>query len=378
MSNPLSWAVLTPVAWPSPRSALALDAPGRLRIAGLALLAVVGVVVAALLLTSGLRILGRRLAPRFPVLGRITHLYGPARALLVVIGVWAVLPWTLRSTAQYERWYQWLQRGVNIALIVVVAWGVIAIVDVWATRSMEAVTRTDARDPRYLRTQISVLRRLVKTIVVILALAGALLTFPEVRALGTTIFASAGVLSIIAGLAAQTSLGALFAGIQIAFTGAVRLGDSVVIEDEFGTVEEITMTYVVVRLWDDRRLIVPSPYFTTTPFENWSRRGEQLIGTVDLDLSWRAPLAGLRKEFDRLVREEPLWDGQVAAFQTTDAVQGWVHVRALVSAQTPGKLFELRCAVRERLIEWIQREAPDAFPPEIGGLAGVPKSRTTA
>lgn len=173
--------------------------------------------------------------------------------------------------------------------------------------------------------------------------------------IGTTLFASAGVLSVVAGLAAQTSLGAVFAGLQIAFSGAIRVGDVVVLEDEWGHIEEITLTYVVVRIWDQWRLVLPSTYFTTQPFENWTRNATEIMGTVEFDVDFTVPLHEMRAELDRLLGESELWDGRRGVVQVTDAVGGCARVRMLVSAPDSGALFDLRCAVREGMLDWLQR-----------------------
>lgn len=214
---------------------------------------------------------------------------------------------------------------------------------------------------RRVRTQMQVIRRVGVAVVWVSALAGSLLTFESFRAIGAALFTSAGVLSIIAGLAAQTSLGNLFAGIQIAFTDAVRVGDLVRVGTEFGTIEELTLTYVVVRTWDDRRLIMPSTYFTTTTFENWTRREANLLGTVELDLDYLAPVKALRVELQRIVSASDLWDGRTCNMQVTEATDGRIRLRAVVSAASAGNVWDLRCQVREELVDWIQREAPYAL-----------------
>ncbi len=199
-------------------------------------------------------------------------------------------------------------------------------------------------------------------LVVVLAVGIALLTFPAVRALGTGLLASAGLISIVAGLAAQTSLVNVFAGVQLAFTDAIRVDDVVVVQKEWGRIEEITLTYVVVHLWDDRRLILPSTYFTTTPFENWTRRQAAVMGTVELDLDWRAPVEAMRAELRRVLASTELWDGRTGVLQITDATLGYVRVRVVVSAANSGSLFDLRCLVREALIDCLQRDFPEALP----------------
>nr|WP_231980650.1 mechanosensitive ion channel domain-containing protein [Tessaracoccus coleopterorum] len=217
------------------------------------------------------------------------------------------------------------------------------------------------------------------------ALAGALLTFPSFRTVGTSLIASAGLLSIVAGLAVQSSLSNIFAGMQIAFSDALRVGDLVVFNEQTGSVEEITLTYVVVRTWDDRRWIVPSSHFTTQPFENWTRREPRLLGTVEFDLDWLAPVEAMRVELVRLVRASDLWDGRSAALQVTESTGGHVRLRAVVSAATSGELWDLRCYVREEMIHWVQEHAVYALPapassrrrrpPLLRGARGLRRAR---
>ena len=206
---------------------------------------------------------------------------------------------------------------------------------------------------RRVRTQVTVLRRLAMAIVVILGGAAILMTFPRFSDIGTTVFASAGVLSVVAGLAAQTSLGAVFAGMQIAFSGAIRVGDVVQLENGqwWGRIEEITLSYVVVRLWDERRLVLPCTYFTTEPFENWTRSATEIMGAVEFDVDFSVPFSEMRAELDRLLSESDLWDGRRGVLQVTDAIGGVVRVRIVVSAPNAGALFDLRCAVREGMVE---------------------------
>lgn len=180
-------------------------------------------------------------------------------------------------------------------------------------------------------------------------------------ALGTSILASAGLAGIIAGLAAQSTLASVFAGVQIAFSDAIRVDDVVVVEGEWGRIQEITLTYVVVHIWDDRRLVLPSTYFTTTPFENWTRRSSELLGSIEFDLDWRVRPSAMRAELDRILERTDLWDGRAKVLQVTEAVGGTVRVRILVTASDAPTLFDLRCFVREEFVEWLH-ESRAALP----------------
>ncbi|PRY15101.1 mechanosensitive ion channel family protein [Kineococcus rhizosphaerae] len=220
----------------------------------------------------------------------------------------------------------------------------------------------DNRRQRQRRTQVQLIKRVVVALIVVVAVAAVLLTIPGARGIGTSVLASAGLLSVVAGLAAQTSLSNVFAGLQIAFTDGLRVDDVVVVEEEFGNVEDITLTYVVVRLWDQRRMILPSTYFTTKPFANWTRNSSELIGSVEVDVDWDAPFDELRSYVEGFVAEHPLWNGQTYALQVTDARNSVLTVRILVSANSGGELFDLRCAVREEIVRVLRRDHPQALP----------------
>ena len=221
---------------------------------------------------------------------------------------------------------------------------------------------SDARRMAKLRTQVTLLKRVISAVLITVAVAAMLLTIPEVRAHGAGVLASAGLLSIVAGLAVQSSLTNVFAGLQLAFTDAIRINDVVVVDKQWGNVEEITLTYVVVTLFDETRLILPSTYFTTTPFQNWSRKGSELLGTVFLDVDWTVPVAEVRAELERILPEEPLWDKRVGSLVVTDAVGGTVQLRALVSARDSSDIWDLRCAVREKLVDFVAARYPEALP----------------
>jgi uncharacterized membrane protein HdeD (DUF308 family) len=268
-----------------------------------------------------------------------------------------------RTSTAADKWRGWVDHTLLILLIAALTWLLVNLVMV-AERRMISVYAggedeiTDAdRRWRRIRTQVTVLRRLAIAIVVVLGVAAILTTFPSFSNIGTTVFASAGVLSVVAGLAAQTSLGAVFAGMQIAFSGAIRVGDVVELEEGrwWGRIEEITLTYVVVRLWDERRLVLPCTYFTTTPFENWTRNATEIMGAVEFDVDFSVLFHDMRAELDRLLSDNEQWDGRRGVLQVTDAVGGVVRVRIVVSAPNAGALFDLRCAVREGMVDWVRR-----------------------
>ncbi len=321
---------------------------------------VTGAVVAAYLLGVVLTWVLMRIGRRSTVICDIAELTRmPVRAALVVFGSSIAVQ---RTSDPADSWRGWLDHTLQILLIAALTWLLASLVLVAERRAIARYGGGDVeivdedRQWRRIRTQVTVLRRLAMALVIILGGAAILMTFPKFSDIGTTVFASAGVLSVVAGLAAQTSLGAVFAGMQIAFSGAIRVGDVVQLENGqwWGRIEEITLSYVVVRLWDERRLVLPCTYFTTEPFENWTRSATEIMGAVEFDVDFSVPFADMRAELDRLLSESDLWDGRRGVLQVTDAVGGMVRVRIVVSAPNAGALFDLRCAVREGMVNWVQ------------------------
>jgi small-conductance mechanosensitive channel len=215
---------------------------------------------------------------------------------------------------------------------------------------------------RRLETQARVLARTVMFFVVLIGVASALMQFPSVRQFGASLLASAGLAGLAAGIAARPVLANLIAGLQIGLSQPLRLDDVVIIQGEWGRIEEITMTYVVVRIWDERRLVVPLQWIIENPFQNWTRTSAQLLGTVLLWVDYRVPLAPLRAALEAACKAAPEWDGRLASLQVVDTSERAMQVRCLVSAADAGKAWDLRCRVRERLIDFLQREHPDALP----------------
>ena len=211
-------------------------------------------------------------------------------------------------------------------------------------------------------TQVQVLSRTLDVVLVLLTLGAALMTFPAVRQYGLSLFASAGIAGIIAGLAARPVLSNLMAGVQLVMTQPIRLYDGVTVENEYGTVEEITSTYVVVKLWDLRRMIVPLTYFIEKPFQNWTRDTSALIGNVMLYVDYAAPVEVIRAKFNEILKQSDKWDGKTGALQVTDVKEGSMELRCLMSARSASQTFDLRCEVREKLIAFLQREHPEAPP----------------
>ncbi|MDA8383126.1 MAG: mechanosensitive ion channel [Betaproteobacteria bacterium] len=228
---------------------------------------------------------------------------------------------------------------------------------------------------RSLITQIRVFRRILVVVLIVLALAIALMSFRWGRELGGSLLASAGIAGLAVGLAARPTVENLVAGVQLALTQPMRIEDVVIVENEWGWIEEITTTYVVVRIWDLRRLVLPLTYFTQTPFQNWTRQTANLMGTVFVYVDYKIPVQALRDELASIVKTIPQWDGKVCVLQVTDASNETMQLRALVSAADSSRLWDLRCAVREKLIEFIQRTWPEYLPrmrAEMSGLTVVP------
>ncbi|MDH4867893.1 mechanosensitive ion channel [Alcaligenes nematophilus] len=214
---------------------------------------------------------------------------------------------------------------------------------------------------RQIYTQARVLARSVHFLLVLLGLSFALMVLPGARQLGTSLLASAGVAGLVAGIAARPVLGNFIAGLQIAFTQPIRIDDVVIVEGEWGRIEEITATYVVVRVWDERRLIVPLQWFVETVFQNWTRRSASLLGTVFLWVDYKVEMQGLNAAFKDLCESSELWDGRVQVLQVTDTNEWGMQLRFLVSAADSGRLFDLRCLLRERLVAYLGQHQPDAF-----------------
>ena len=325
--------------------------------------AVLGLVASVVLSVLARKALAKS-AMASSVLGRVR---GPAHFALATWGAWVGLGIALVD----PRLTDWggssvttfLMHLLLIAGLACMTWMGYAAAWVFedAAKARQAADR--GRSRRF-ETRAQVLRRLVQVIVLLVGTVAMIGTFDAARQVMTTVLASAGVISVIFGLAAQQTLGNVFAGLQLAFTDAIRMGDVVIASDkqETGSVEEITLSYVVVRIWDERRLIIPCRYFTQTPFENWTRRAAAQLGTVELKLDWSAPMTLIRTKVEQLLTSTDLWDGRTWGVQITDSDEYTVTVRVLVSAKNSGHLSDLRAYLREQLISWIVTEEPWARP----------------
>lgn len=328
-------------------------------------IAIVAAIVVILIVAAIARGAARRRRGAQLILSKARH---PFRILVLIVAIWIAVTFTLPDISwpglPEVRWHSYVNHFFLILTIATSTWLIAALLGYGLSIAVGRYD-TDSPDNRLARraqTQLLIVRRLLVVIVVVVGFASVLLTFPGVQALGTSVLASAGVVSIVAGLAAQSTLGNVFAGVQLAFSDAIRVDDVVVVNLEWGRIEEITLTYVVVHVWDDRRLVVPSTYFTSNPFENWTRTSSQLLGEVDFDLDWRVSTAAMRAQLGEILKQTSSWDGRTQVLQVTDAVGGFVHVRILVSAKDSPTLFDLRCFVRESMVDWIQRQNPQTMP----------------
>jgi small-conductance mechanosensitive channel len=267
-----------------------------------------------------------------------------------------------------------ISKAVEIALIVTFSWILlrsVRVVQDYVYHRFD-MSKADNLRERKIRTQLVYIRQIVVALIIFLTIAAVLLSFSSLRRIGAGLLTGVGIGGIIIGFAAQRSLANLLAGLQIAFTQPIRIDDAVLIEGEFGRVEEITLTYVVIKIWDERRLILPINYFIEKPFQNWTRHSAELLGTVILYTDYTVPVEAIRQELNRLVKDNPLWDGKAVGLEVTDTTPDAVQLRALVSARTSGDAWTLRCAVRESLVQFITKNYPDSLPRTRAELEQVP------
>jgi small-conductance mechanosensitive channel len=282
--------------------------------------------------------------------------YRPWVLLLVVWALHTAVPATGHTSSA-------IRHALLLALIAAAAWLLVRLLYVVEDIAFQwlRIDVTDNRRNRRARTQIGVLRRLTAAVVTVLAVGAMLMTFAPLRTLGTSLLASAGVAGAITGLAAQTTLRNVVAGLELALTDRLRIDDVVVVEGEWGRVEELTLTHVTLRLWDERRLMIPTTYFITTPFQNWTRNESRLLGSVILHLDHRTRVPELRREARRIVEHSPLWDGRDWMVQVVDSTPWSMVVRVLASAADAPSSWDLRCDIREQLIAYLRDEHPEAL-----------------
>lgn len=327
------------------------------------LLLVAAVPVVAVLLERALLAIGRRLV-------RLTSFTwddelieaskGPAR-LLCGAGLAFAGAWPLWLPRMLDRAVEVLARS---GAVVAVSWFLLRFLRTLSEHLGRRVASKDHREAeraRGVQTQLAVMRRVLEVAIWVMGAALLLMQFDAVRNMGVSLLASAGIAGLVIGLAAQKSLSNLLAGIQLSMTQPIRIGDNLVVEGDFGTVEEITLTYVVVRFWDLRRMVMPISHFLEKPFQNWSRGTNQLIGAVTFDVDFTTDVEAIRREVRRVLEHEghELWDGKVAEVAVTDSTDRTIRLRALMSAPGPDTLFNLRCLVRERVVAFVVASHPD-------------------
>ena len=341
----------------------------------------VAIIVALALHRAGIAVLRRVLARRPYLLGITSTTFRASQSVVALLALRLVLSGAPDNTPHISG----VSQLATILLIIALTW--------LALRSIHAISETTIRlNPydisdnlraRRLLTQTRVLARSANAIVALVGLSFVLLSLPGARQIGASLLASAGVAGLVAGIAARPVLGNFIAGLQIAFTQPIRIDDVLIVEDEWGRVEEITAAFVVLRIWDERRLIIPLQWFIENPFQNWTHRSASLLGTVFLWLDFSVPLDPVRQEFEQLCKSSAAWDGRVRVVQVTDTSERSMQVRFLVSAGDSGKAFDLRCFLRENLIAYIVTHYPGGLPRvradvDADGHAALPETRPQA
>jgi small-conductance mechanosensitive channel len=328
-----------------------------LYVVGAALLAAL---LAGLLHRAGIMLL-RRLAGNRPYIANASFIaYHASRVCLILFAVRLVLTGAPDETP----WLVPLSYLTSVALIIALTWLAMRCIRALSATvvQLNPVSAADNLKARRILTQTRVLTRSAYFIAALLGLGFALLTLPGARQFGASLLASAGVAGLVAGIAARPVLCNFIAGMQIAFSQPIRIDDVLIVKGEWGRVEEITGTFVVVRIWDERRMIVPLQWFIENPFENWTHKSSTILGTVFLWLDFVVPVPAVRAEFERICKQSPLWDGRVCVLHVTDASERAMQLRLLVSAKDSGTAFDLRCAIREAMLAFIAQQYPDSLP----------------
>lgn len=304
----------------------------------------------------------------------ITHTGRPMNHFVPLLVLNLMLP----LMEMQQRFYLPLSRFIEIALIISFAVLLISSIKVFEDYMYHVydLNKDDNLKERKIRTQLQFIRRIMVTLIVLIAISIVLLSFDNVRKIGAGLLTGVGIGGIIIGFAAQKSLANFLAGFQIAFTQPLRIDDVLVVEGEWGRVEDITLTYVVLNIWDQRRLILPINYFIEKPFQNWTRNSSEILGTVFLYLDYNTPIDAIRTEFDRLLEATNLWDKRVKVIQVTDTKENTIEIRALMSARNSSQAFDLRCYIRENMIKFLRDNYPESLPQQRVILAGNDPDKT--
>ncbi|HTS41955.1 MAG TPA: mechanosensitive ion channel domain-containing protein [Xanthobacteraceae bacterium] len=337
-----------------------------------AIMAVIAIVAALIAHHAIMALVRRPITHDHPFLkSLLVQMEGPLRLALILFALtMAVGAAPLEATLKFV-----LSRALQLTFVALLGWMALACSNILAALYLLRydITAPDNLLARKHFTQVRVLKGALNAIIVVITIGAALMTFDSVREIGVGLFASAGIAGIVAGLAARPVLSNLLAGVQLALTQPIRVDDVVVVEKEWGRIEDITMTYVVIRLWDLRRLVVPLSYFIEKPFENWTRESATVIGTVFIYADYTVPIDRVRKKLEEIVAKSDKWDGDVAKLQVTDTKESSIELRILVSARDSGSAFDLRAEVREQLIAFLAHEHPEALPHGRLESVGAPK-----
>ncbi len=304
----------------------------------------------------------------------VTHLGKPFNWFIPLLVLNLLMPWFILEPKVLAVVYKVFQIAITIAFAVLLT-RTISVFEDYIYHVFD-VKKTDNLKERKIRTQLQFVRKFAVTTIGILTLCAILLSFESMREIGKYLITSVGISGIIVGIAAQKSLSNLFAGLQIAVTQPIRMDDVLIVENEWGRVEEITLTYVVVCIWDQRRLILPINYFIEKPFQNWTRISADILGTVFIYADYTLPVAPMRAELTRLLESSPLWDKRVNVLQVTDVKEHTLELRALMSAANSSNAFDLRCFVRENLVTFIQKNYPECLPKTRTTLSASPENKS--
>ncbi len=322
--------------------------------------ALIGLLIAHFLVLFLLRRLGKD--PRFLMpIDAVKRVSPPV--FLIFLSILIRLQ-ALRQVLGLEEYEYWFRKSSTLLFIFAFTWLLLSIIKIVKHHIIKKydVDASDNFKARKVTTQFNILERILIFIIIVLAMGVALMSFESIREIGVSIFASAGVAGIIIGFSAQKMIGTILAGIQIALAQPIKLDDVVIIEGEWGRIEKIMLTYVVVKIWDKRRLIVPTTYFIEKPFQNWTKTSADILGTVFLYTDYNVPFDAIREEFTRILNSTDLWDGEVNVVQVTDSKLDSIEIRALMSAKDSPTAFDLRVLVREKLITFLQQNYPESLP----------------
>lgn len=291
------------------------------------------------------------------------HLKRPAEVTLVTTALFIIFQqFPVTVTLRDEVWFH---KTYSLLIIALMTWICIELVFVGTeviTRRLNLNANAGSRQIRRIYTKVSFASRIAVAIFLLIGIASGLMMFDQIRSLGVSLIASAGVAGVVLGFAAQKTMGTFFTGLQIALTQPISIGDAVLVENEWGIIEEINLSYVVVKIWDLRRLVLPITYFVDKPFQNWTRTSADLLGTVMLYLDYTMPIEPIRSELDRILADTKLWNGNVKGVQVTDFRERTMEVRILVSADDAGRAWDLRCFIREKIMAFLTEHYPEKLP----------------